>query len=148
MKMNFGIILDSASCEGFSISVYAIQNLRGGFIIHPVGALDMNTYMILEDKVDLILEAAPEIIIFDMGHVYYINCRGLRVILKSVKQMKRRNRRVYLMNLQVQIKEMFEIMNGLLPQWIFAGPEELENYLSSMLMVGGEDRQSTRYALQ
>ena len=147
MNTNPAIILDSTSCEGFSLSVYPIRNLRGGFIIHPVGSLDMNTYMILENKVDSILEAAPEIIIFDMGHVYYINCRGLRVILKSVKQMKRRNRRVYLMNLQVHIKEMFEIMNGLLPQWIFADPEELENCLQSMHIGGSGERQITRLDL-
>ena len=147
MKTNPATILDSTSCKGFSLSVYPIHNLRGGFIIHPVGSLDMNTYMILENKMDLILETAPEIIIFDMGHVYYINCRGLRVILKSVKQMKRRNRRIYLMNLQVHIKEMFEIMNGLLPPWIFADPAELENCLQSMQLGGGGERQSTRLDL-
>ena len=147
MKTNPEILLDSMSRQGFSLNVYSIQNLSGGFIIHPVGSLDMNTYKILKNKVDRILETAPQIIIFDMGHVHYINCRGLRVILKSVKQMNRRNRRVFLINLQIQIKEMFEIMNGLLPQWIFADPEELENNLSSMRTRSGEESQSTRLDL-
>jgi hypothetical protein len=43
--------------------------------------------------------------------------------------MKQRSRRVYLMNPQVQIMEMFESMNGLIPPWIFADPKELEYYL-------------------
>ena len=78
---------------------------------------------------ELILDSAPEVIIFDMEYVYYINCSGLRVILRTIKQMKQRSRRVYLMNPQVQIMEMFEIMNGLIPPWIFADPKELEHYL-------------------
>ena len=129
MKTNPGIILDSTSCEGFSLSVYSIEKNSSGFIIHPVGSLDMNSYFILEKKVELILDSAPEVIIFDMEYVYYINCSGLRVILRTIKQMKQRSRRVYLMNPQVQIMEMFEIMNGLIPPWIFADPKELEHYL-------------------
>ena len=129
MKTNPGTILDSTSCEGFCLSVYSIEKTSGGFIIHPVGSLDMNSYPILEKKVELILASAPEVIIFDMEHVHYINCRGLRVILSTITQMKHRNRRVYLINLRGQIIEMFEIMNGLMPQWIFTGLEELENYL-------------------
>ena len=129
MKTNPGIILDSTSCKGFCLGVYPIEKASGGFIFHLVGSLDMNSYLILEKKVELIIESAPEIIIFDMEHVHYINCRGLGVILRTIKQMKQRSRRVYLMNLQVQITEMFEIMNGLIPPWIFADAEELENYL-------------------
>jgi len=129
MKTNPGIILDSTSCEGFSLSVYSTEKTSGGFIIHPVGSLDMNSYFILEKKVEFILDSAPEVIIFDMEYVYYINCSGLRVILRTIKLMKQRSRRVYLMNPQVQIMEMFEIMNGLIPPWIFADPKELEHYL-------------------
>ena len=126
MKTNPGIILDSISCEGFCLSVYPIEKISGGFIVHLVGSLDMNSYLILEKKVELILKSTPKIIIFDMQHVHYLNCRGLRVILDTIKQMKQRRRRVYLMNLQIQIKEMFEIMNGLMPPWIYADAEELE----------------------
>ena len=129
MKTDPGTILESTSCEGFCLSVYPIEKTSGGFIIHLVGSLDMNSYPILENKVGFIMASAPEVIIFDMEHVLYINGRGLRVILGTIKLMKQRSRRVYLMNLQVQIKEMFEIMNGLLPQWIFPGQQELKNCL-------------------
>ena len=46
MKTNPGIILDSASCEGLNLSVYPIDKISGGFIIHLVGSLDMNSYLI------------------------------------------------------------------------------------------------------
>ena len=130
--MNPGIILDSTSDEGFALSVYSIDKTPGGIIIHPVGSLDSNSYLIFEKKVDFILASAPEVIVFDMEHVYYINCRGLRVILRTIKEMKLQNRRVYLINPQFHIIEMFEILNGLVPPWIFADPKELENHLQKI----------------
>ena len=52
MKMNPGIILDSTSDEGFALSVYSIDKTPGGIIIHPVGSLDSNSYLVLKEKVD------------------------------------------------------------------------------------------------
>jgi hypothetical protein len=46
--------------------------------------------------------------------------------------MKQLDRSVYLMHLQPRIKEMLEIINGLLPHWISASQEELENYVDAM----------------
>ena len=129
MKMNPGIILDTESCAGFCLSIYPIENTSTGFIFHLVGALDVNSYLVLEKKVRRILSLMPEVIIFDMEHVHYINCRGLQVLLRTIKQMKKLDGCVYLMNVQVQIIEMFEIMNGMIPQWIFADPQEMENHL-------------------
>ena len=55
MKTNPGIILDNTSRDTFSLSVYSIEKISGGFIIHPVGPLDLNSYVILEKKMELIL---------------------------------------------------------------------------------------------
>ena len=129
MEMNPGTILVTESCAGFCLSIYPIEKTSTGFIFHLVGALDVNSYLVLEKKVERILTLIPEVIIFDMEHVHYINCRGLQVILRTIKQMKKLDGCVYLMNVQVQIIEMFEIMNGLLPKWIFTDPQEMENYL-------------------
>ena len=129
MMTNPGTILASTSCEGFCLSIYPIEKTSGGFIVHLVGSLDMNSYPILENKLEFIIASSPEVIIFDMEHVHYVNGKGLRVILRTITYMKQRSRRVYLMNLQIQIKEMFEIMNGLMPQWIFTDLQELENHL-------------------
>jgi hypothetical protein len=46
--------------------------------------------------------------------------------------MNQRSGKVYLTNLQPQIKEMFEIMNGALPEWVFESRKQLEHYLDAM----------------
>ena len=67
----------------------------------------------------------------DMNQVNYINFRGLRVILKTIMEMNQRNGKVCLTNLQPQVKEMFEIMHGILPKWVFGGRKQLEHYLDA-----------------
>jgi hypothetical protein len=42
--------------------------------------------------------------------------------------MNLRSGKVYLTNLQPEIKEMFEVMNDALPEWFFGSRKQLENY--------------------
>ena len=67
-----------------------------------------------------------------MKQVSYINSKGLRVILKANKAMKSRGGRIVLTNLQPHIKEVFDIIDALPAQRIFASRQELDNYLDTM----------------
>ena len=129
MQTHFEAITAPKNVQGLPLAVCTTKKTPGAFIIQPVGPLNTHTYKALEKQVEFILASNPEIIIFDMEQVNYINARGLRVILKTIKQMRQRVRAVYIMNPQPQIKEMFKIINGLLPQWIFTNRKELKIYL-------------------
>ena len=118
MKTHPGIMTNNTVNGNFNLSIYRKEKRDGIFIIHPVGAINTNTSPILQNEVEQILGSKPEIIVFDMKQVNYINSRGLRLILKTITEMDQRSRKVYLTNLQPQIKDMFEIMNGALPEWI------------------------------
>ena len=132
MKTDPGIMANNTVNGNYNLSVYRNEKRKGFFIIHPVGAINTNTSLSLQNEVDQIFASKPEIIVFDMNHINYINFRGLRVILKTILEMDQRNGKVYLTNLQPQIKEMFEIMNGALPEWIFESRKQLGNYLDAM----------------
>lgn len=121
---------DSKVNEGFKfkLSVTASEERAGLFVIHPTGSINTNTYPILKKEMEWIFESKPEIILFDMKRVNYVNLRGLRVILKTIIKMNLRNGKVYLTNLQPEIKEMFEVMNDALPEWFFGSRKQLENY--------------------
>ena len=118
MKTHPGIMTNNTVNGNFNLSIYRKEKRDGIFIIHPVGAINTNTSPILQNEVEQILGSKPEMIVFDMKQVNYINSRGLRLILKTITEMDQRSRKVYLTNLQPQIKDMFEIMNGALPEWI------------------------------
>ena len=118
MKTHPGIMTNNTVNSNFNLSVYRNEKREGIFIIHPVGAINTHTSPILQNEVEQILGSKPEIIVFDMKQVNCINSRGLRLILKTITEMDQRSRKVYLTNLQPQIKDMFEIMNGALPEWV------------------------------
>ncbi|MBT8368598.1 MAG: STAS domain-containing protein [Deltaproteobacteria bacterium] len=132
MKTTLEIIQKRKNRKSFSGRVYDRKKRPGFYTIHPVGSLDANAYPIIERKTEQILKSAPEVIIFDMQHLNYINSQGLRVILKVQRAMKPRGGRVVLINLQPHIKEVFDIINALPAQRIFVNREELDNYLDAM----------------
>ena len=117
--------------QDFSLSVYSSEERVGLFILHPVGSINTNTSPILQREMQRIIESSPEIILLDMNQVNYVNFRGLRVILKTIIEMNQRNGKVCLTNLQHQVREMFEIMHGILPKWVFEGRKQLEHIIDA-----------------
>jgi anti-sigma B factor antagonist len=115
-----------------SLKVTSREKSQGVFIVSPEGSLDTITYPILEEKVDLLLATAPNIIIFDMQKLDYISSMGVRVIAKSKKSLKQRGGNVVLLKLQPQIKKVFEIIQALPSEQIFESVKEMDSYLDYM----------------
>jgi anti-anti-sigma factor len=101
-------------------------------IIAPIGTINGNTYLMLENAVDAVLERKPDVIIFDLEFLDYINSLGIRVLLRTKKAMKETNGKMVFMNLQPQIKKVFEILDALPSLKVFASIQELDQYLDTM----------------
>lgn len=123
---------DRKTNESCKLSVAAREEKAGLFIIYPVGSINTITYPVLKKEMERIFQSNPEIIMFDMTKVDYVNLRGLRVILKAVVKMIQHSGQVYLTNLQPEIKKMFEVMNGALPEWVFESRKLWENYFDAI----------------
>ena len=115
-----------------SLKVTSREKSLGVFIVSPEGSLDTNTYTILEKKVDLLLDTSPRMIIFDLEKLDYISSMGVRVIAKAKKSLKKNEGKVVLLNLQPQIRKVFEIIKALPSEQIFSSIEEMDRYLDSM----------------
>jgi len=115
-----------------SLNVNTEQKRTGVFTVSPIGSIDTKTYSILEEKVDFILDQHPDVIIFDLEFLDYINSMGVRVLLKTKKQMQKHNGKIIFMKLQPQIKKVFDILNALPSMQVFASIEELDRYLDRM----------------
>jgi anti-sigma B factor antagonist len=113
------------------LTVNLHEKTTGVFTIYPEGSIDTNTYSILEKKVDQVLQSAATVIVFDMKAVEYMSSAGVRVILKAQKALKKKGK-VILMNLQPQIKKVFEIINALPSMQVFTSMDELDRYLDQM----------------
>jgi anti-anti-sigma factor len=115
-----------------SLKVTAKEQRVGVFVISPVGSIDSDTFSILEDRVDLILDSSPSEIVFDMRSVDYISSAGIRVILKAKKALKKNEGKVILVHLQPQVKKVFDIIKALPTMTVFTSIEELDDYLDKM----------------
>ena len=112
-----------------TLTVSSTQKAQGLYIISPAGTLDSNTYMILQEEVDSVLEQAPTMIVFDMQDLDYLSSAGVRVILKTRDALKKNDGKITFMNLQPQIKKVFEIINAIPSMKIFTSVQELDEYL-------------------
>ncbi len=103
------------------------------FTINLAGALDTNTYMLLDDKIEnLVTEGAARIITLDMSGVTYISSMGVRSIFKAKKALARQDGAFLMVNLQPQVKKVFEIIDALPSMQIFANMQEMDAYLTRM----------------
>lgn len=114
------------------LTVTVEQKAQGAYVIYPSGSLNSNTYPVLEDKIDSLLEQSPTLLVLDLTNLAYISSAGIRVVLKTRQALKKTHAKLRLMNLQPQIQKVFDIVNVLPPRQIFASLEEFDAYLDSM----------------
>ncbi|MGE5257775.1 MAG: STAS domain-containing protein [Hyphomicrobiales bacterium] len=104
----------------------------GIFVVAPIGSIDTSSNPIFQEKTEGVLQQNPDLIIFDMEFADYINSSGIRVLIKTKKAMKQRGGKIVFINLQPQIKKVFDILNALPSLKVFASIQELDRYLDAM----------------
>jgi anti-anti-sigma factor len=115
-----------------SLKVNSGETRPGVITVSPIGSLDGNTYKILETTVDEALKKMPDVIIFDLEFLDYINSMGVRVLLKTKKELEKNNGKIMFAHLQPQIRKVFDILNALPTLKVFASIQELDRYLDTM----------------
>jgi anti-sigma B factor antagonist len=105
---------------------------QGIIVVSPIGSIDAGTFNVFDEKMDDILKQKPDVIIFDMEFADYLSSSGIRVFLKTKKALKQTDGRMVFMNLQPQIKKVFDILKAIPTLKVFASVEELDNYLDTM----------------
>jgi anti-sigma B factor antagonist len=105
------------------------------------GRLDTITAPQLQDKIDEYLDAGARTVVMDLRRLEFLSSAGLRVIFKTKKLMDRRKGRFLLVNLQPQVRRVFEIIKALDGMNVFASQEEMDDYLAAMQhkVLAGED---------
>ncbi len=114
------------------LKVSVTEKGPGVTVVAPSGSIDSNTYKILEDEVDKVLQASPKVLVLDMEEVIYMSSAGVRIVFKTQKALKEKNAALTIVNLKPQIKKVFDIVNAIPDLSIFASIEELDQYLDEM----------------
>ena len=115
----------------------------GAFNIAPKGPIDSDTYMILQKKIDEILNPPPRFMVFDMKDVDYISSLGIKVVLNAKEAVKKGGGTLVLLNLQPQISKVFDIIKAIPSEHIFASRDEMDRYLAGIQRKEIENRKSS-----
>jgi len=104
----------------------------GAYAVTLSGEINGRTFSILEEKLDQLLQEKPTLIVLDMEEVTYLSSVGIRVILKTKKALAAHTGKLVFMNLQPQVRKVFEIINALPSMRVFKDLREMDAYLDRM----------------
>ncbi|MEW6078221.1 MAG: STAS domain-containing protein [Thermodesulfobacteriota bacterium] len=125
-----------------SLKIKTINPVKDVYIIAPVGPISYDTYPVLEKETQRVIKKSPVKVVLDMTGVDYISSMGIRVILAALKALNTIKGELVLVNLQPQIKKVFEIINAMPSVQIFENIAEMDRYLDAMqrqALAGDED---------
>ncbi|HEX8310634.1 MAG TPA: STAS domain-containing protein [Chthoniobacteraceae bacterium] len=95
------------------------------------GSLDTATAPELEKQLNATLVDEVKDLIFNLANLTFISSAGLRVFAATRKLLKQRGEQVSFVNLQPQVKEVFEIVKALPGVSVFANVAEFDTYLAA-----------------
>jgi len=115
-----------------SLQIEVIERTKGVIVASFSGSLDSNTYQELLDKVIPALNAQAQVLVLDMEALEYISSMGISAVLKAKKAVEEKRGTFIMVNLQPQIKAVFEIVKALPSMRVFRSLEEADGYLTEM----------------
>jgi anti-anti-sigma factor len=93
------------------------------------GQLDSETANTLDQQIQRALLDAADIIILDMAALKMITSAGVGVVMKTQTSLAKRDGELMMLNMQPQIKKVFEIVRLLPTLTVFESVQEMDNYL-------------------
>lgn len=111
-----------------------IQNAAGTTTVKLAGSLDTATSPELERQLAPVLSSGVKNLVFDLSDLKFISSAGLRVFA-AARKISAQGGEASFVNLQPQIKEVFEIIKALPGVSIFETIEEFDRYLAARQRV-------------
>ena len=110
-----------------------IEHVKHGMVIlSPVGSIDTNTCELLGKEIKKALKRSVTTLVLDMAGVDFITSRGVGLIVKTKASLTQKNQDLAVMNIQPQVKKVFEIMHLVPTLNVFTGRDDLDSYLGSV----------------
>ena len=115
-----------------SLKIAVTEKAPGYHVLALDGRLDTETHGQLQAALDKLPMASARGVRLDLAKLSYISSMGLRVVMKLTKELRGRNAVFQTVNLQPQIKKVFDIASALPTETVFASVAEADAYLDMM----------------
>lgn len=116
-----------------SLDIKVIKKRDYVYSVELNGSIDNETYTQLEDELREIIDEKTKAIVADMAKVTYISSIGIRVVLWATKDLKKKNATFAMINLQPQIKKVFDAVKILPIIDIFDDMSEADKYIDQII---------------
>ena len=93
------------------------------------GQLDSETAPTLDQQIQKALVNGANVIVLDMADLKMITSAGVGVVMKTQTSLAKRGGELMMLNMQPQIKKVFEIVRLLPTLQVFDNTQEMDNYL-------------------
>jgi len=93
------------------------------------GQLNSETASVLDQQIQKALVNGANVIVLDMADLKMITSAGVGVVMKTQTSMAKRGGEMIMLNMQPQIKKVFEIVRLLPTLQVFDDTQEMDNYL-------------------
>ena len=115
-----------------SLEIVITPEKNNGKRILIAGSLDSNTAPELQQSIDTEINDSVSATILDFKDLDFLSSAGLRVIFKAKKFMDNNGGKFLMVNLQPQIKKVFEIIKALEGMNVFKDQAEMDEYLNTV----------------
>ena len=115
-----------------SLEITVTPEENNGKRVSIAGSLDSNTAPQLQQSINAEINDSVSTTIIDFKDLDFLSSAGLRVIFKTKKMMDNNGGKFLLVNLQPQIKKVFEIIKALDGMNVFKDQDEMDDYLAAM----------------
>lgn len=124
-----------------SLEVTTSVDRQGAKTVRVSGRLDTHTYQALDEHLARDIGPADNTVVLDLAGLDYISSAGIRSVFAIRKQLATRGGRVLVVNVQPQVRKVFEIVKAVPVKEIFASVSELDAYLDQIQRkaLSGED---------
>jgi len=103
------------------------------YTVRLTGSIDGETYQELDETLKELMDEKTKAVMLDMGGVNYVSSIGIRVIVSVQKALKEKDVTFAMINLQPQIKKVFDVLK-ILPMFdIFEDMPEADKYIDQII---------------
>ncbi len=115
-----------------TLNIRVEQTKPGLVTLFPVGNIDSDTAPKLDQEVTRLLAEPIKTLVLDMEGVPFLSSAGVGTIAKTKSVLNRKGADMAMINLQPQIKKVFEIIRMLPTFNVFESVQELDEYLAKV----------------
>jgi len=115
------------------VDVDATKAAEGFRTVTPHGPIDAQSAPGFDAEVRKNLDDKTRVVLVDMAHVEYVSSAGLQVLFALKKELAAKGGDLLFCHLKPQITKLFQVVNALPKESVFATIEEADRYFYSIM---------------